>query len=315
MNAGTIKTLKSVIRLGTVTTFPPEVSVNPLLVEQLIVNFLNEDLGVVGDITSSALPSKRVEAVFIAKEECLLCGLPFARKVFSLYDPSVEFTPLLGEGELLKPGTVFARVEGPVSSILTCERTALNLLQRLSGIATNTRRFVEALKDSRVKLLDTRKTTPGLRLFEKYATRVGGALNHRFGLYDAVMVKDNHIAACGGVEEAVRRVCAVKPATAKVEVEVQNWNELRQLLPVLDLVDIVMLDNWPLEEVPEAVELLRKRSSVKIELSGGITLDTLKRVAALPVDYVSTSKLITAATWVDLSVEVCGDGTAYDERS
>jgi len=278
---------------------------NDLYLRKLILSFLEEDLGFVGDLTSSLLPDKEAEAELIAGEDFLLCGIPVFERVFTVFDGSVSFDWYRREGTFVKKDDVIGKVSGSVKTLLTCERTALNLLQKLSGIATQTRRYVEVLEGSEVKLLDTRKTTPGLRLLEKYATRVGGALNHRLGLYDAVMVKDNHIKAFGGVQEAVRKVVRSIPITTKVEVEVENEEQLTELLEVIDLVDIVMLDNWKLEEVEEAVKRLKgEKPSVKVELSGGITLEKLKLVRELPVDYVSTSKIITGAKWVDISMEV-----------
>ncbi|RUM45419.1 MAG: carboxylating nicotinate-nucleotide diphosphorylase [Desulfurobacterium sp.] len=278
---------------------------NDLYLRKLILSFLEEDLGFVGDLTSSLLPDREAEAELIAGEDFLLCGIPVFERVFTVLDGNVSFDWYRGEGTFVKKGDVIGKVSGSVKTLLTCERTALNLLQKLSGIATQTRRYVEVLEGSEVKLLDTRKTTPGLRLLEKYATRVGGALNHRLGLYDAVMVKDNHIKAFGGVQEAVRKVVRSIPITTKVEVEVENEEQLTELLEVIDLVDIVMLDNWKLEEVEEAVKRLKgTKPSVKVELSGGITLEKLRLIRELPVDYVSTSKIITGAKWVDISMEV-----------
>jgi nicotinate-nucleotide pyrophosphorylase (carboxylating) len=278
---------------------------NDLYLRKLILSFLEEDVGIIGDLTSFSLPDREAEAELIAGEDFVLCGAPIFEKVFTTFDGNVSFSWYREEGTFIKKGDVIGKVTGNVKTLLTCERTALNILQRLSGIATETRRYVEVLKGSGIKLLDTRKTTPGLRLLEKYATKVGGALNHRFGLYDAVMVKDNHIKAFGGVQEAVRKVVQNIPVTTKVEVEVENEEQLTGLLEVIDLVDIVMLDNWELEEVEETVKKLKRaKPSVKVELSGGITLEKLKIIRELPVDYVSTSKIITAAKWIDISMEV-----------
>ena len=278
---------------------------NPLYLKNLIVNFLNEDLGATGDLTSSALPKTEGRAVLIAKEEGILCGVEPFNLVFKTVDGKTEIVWLKDEGEEFKPGDVLCRVEGELPSILTAERTALNLIQRLSGIATTTRAFVKELEGSQVKLLDTRKTTPGLRVLEKHATRVGGALNHRMGLYDAVMVKDNHIKAFGGVKRAVETVSRNIPITTKIEVEVENWNQLEEVLEVIEAVDIVMLDNWPVQEIREGAERLKSaKPSVKVEVSGGITLKKLKELRELPIDYVSTSKIITNAKWIDLSLEV-----------
>lgn len=278
---------------------------NPLYLEKLIVNFLNEDLGIAGDITSRALPKVKGKAKLITREKGVLCGVEPFTLTFKTVNSEIKVNWLKREGEEFGENEVVCLIEGELPSILTAERTALNLIQRLSGIATTTRRFVEELKGSHVKLLDTRKTTPGLRMLEKHATKVGGALNHRLGLYDAVMVKDNHIRAFGGVKSAVVSVSKEVPVTTKIEVEVENWEQLERALEVIDLIDIVMLDNWPLEEVKEAaLTLKRAKSSVKVELSGGITLEKLKNIRELPVDFVSTSKIVTAASWIDFSLEV-----------
>lgn len=278
---------------------------NLLAVEKLILSFLEEDLGSFGDLSALPLTDKVVEGEVIVKEEALVCGLPFFEKTFKLLDPQVEFSWNVKEGEKVSERTVIGFLKGNATAILSAERTALNLLQRLSGIATTTREFVKILKGSPVKLLDTRKTTPGLRVFEKYATKIGGALNHRFGLYDGAMIKDNHIKVYGSVLKAVLSLKDLLPVTAKLEVEVETWEQLEEVLSVLDFVDIVMLDNWNLEEVERAVELLKsQKKSIKIEVSGGITKEDLEKIKYLPVDFVSTSKIITAAKWIDVSLEV-----------
>ena len=305
MKTGTRKTLKTVIRLGILATPPPEVVMNPLYLKSLIVNFLNEDLGAAGDITTGALPPIKGRAVTVAKERGVLCGKEVFNAVFKTINPSINLDWKVEDGDEFKEGDILCTVEGDLTSILTGERTALNLIQRLSGIATTTRQYVKELEGSSVRLLDTRKTTPGLRILEKYATRVGGALNHRLGLYDAVMIKDNHIKAFGGVKRAVKSVVERVPVTTKIEVEVENWNQLEEVIEVVDLVDIVMLDNWPLEEIKEgSQELKRVKPDLKVEVSGGVTLEKLKLLKFLPIDYVSTSKIITAAKWLDLSMEV-----------
>ncbi len=274
-------------------------------IRDLILRFLNEDLSSIGDLSTASLPPREGKAEVIAKEDFILCGIPFFEMVFKLYDPSVTFSWRKEEGEEVKKGEIIGKVSGNLKTILICERTALNLLQRLSGIATETRKYAERLRETGITLLDTRKTTPGLRALEKYATRIGGARNHRFGLFDAAMVKDNHIRAYGGVAEAVKAVYNTIPATASIEVEVENWDQLEKLLQVIEMVDIVMLDNWKFEEVNAAVELLKSRKpGIKIELSGGITLESLEKVKGLKVDFISTSKIITGATWVDVSMEV-----------
>lgn len=278
---------------------------NPLVIDQLILNFLNEDLGLRGDLSSLGLSGKKGKAVLIAKEKGILCGKPFFEKVFRFLDKETSFNWKAKDGDKVEKGQIVCEIVGDLSSILSAERTALNLIQKLSGIATETRKYVEVLKESKIRLLDTRKTTPGMRIFEKYATRVGGALNHRFGLYDAVMIKDNHIKAYGSIKEAVISVAKSIPVTAKIEVEVENWEQLEEIINVIELVDIVMLDNWKLEEIGKgARELKRVKENVKVEVSGGITLENLNFLKKEPIDFISTSRIITRASWLDFSLEV-----------
>ncbi len=278
---------------------------NPLTVDQLILNFLNEDLGTNGDLSTQNLFGKRGRAVLIAKEGGVLCGKPFFERTFTLLNEKVTFKWNVSEGERVEKGQVLCEISGDLGAILSAERTALNLIQKLSGIATETRKYAEALKGSSIKLLDTRKTTPGMRVFEKYATRIGGATNHRFGLYDAVMIKDNHIKAYGSIKRALTEILKTVPATAKVEVEVENWEQLEETIEVIDLIDIVMLDNWKREEIGKGARKLKKaKQSVKVEVSGGVTLESLRYLKNEPIDYVSTSRIITQAKWLDFSLEV-----------
>jgi len=279
--------------------------VNPLTVDQLILNFLNEDLGTNGDLSTQNLFGKRGRAVLIAKERGVLCGKPFFERTFTLLNEKVTFKWNASEGERVEKGRVLCEISGDLGTILSAERTALNLIQKLSGIATETRKYVEALKGSGIKLLDTRKTTPGMRIFEKYATRIGGATNHRFGLYDAVMIKDNHIKAYGSIKRTLTEILKTVPATAKVEVEVENWEQLEETIEVIDLIDIVMLDNWKREEIGKGARKLKKaKQSVKVEVSGGVTLEILRYLKNEPIDYISTSRIITQAKWLDFSLEV-----------
>ena len=278
---------------------------NPLTVDQLILNFLNEDLGTNGDLSTQNLFGKRGRAVLIAKEGGVLCGKPFFERTFTLLNEKVTFKWNVSEGERVEKGQVLCEISGDLGAILSAERTALNLIQKLSGIATETRKYAEALKGSSIKLLDTRKTTPGMRVLEKYATRIGGATNHRFGLYDAVMIKDNHIKAYGSIKRALTEILKTVPATAKVEVEVENWEQLEETIEVIDLIDIVMLDNWKREEIGKGARKLKKaKQSVKVEVSGGVTLESLRYLKNEPIDYVSTSRIITQAKWLDFSLEV-----------
>ncbi|OMH40831.1 carboxylating nicotinate-nucleotide diphosphorylase [Desulfurobacterium indicum] len=276
-----------------------------IAIEDYILSFLKEDIGFTGDITSSSLPGKRIKAYIEAKENFILAGSPFFQKTFEMLDKSFEFIWKKNEGNRVAKGEIIAYIEGNEKALLTGERTALNLIQHLSGIATNTRKYVEILNGTNIKLLDTRKTTPGLRYFEKYATKVGGAYNHRMGLYDAVMIKDNHIKAFGSVETAVLEISKNIPVTMSIEVEIENWQQLEEAIKVKELINIIMLDNWSLQEIDRAVKFIRKNfNHVEIEISGGITLETLKMLRNKDIDYVSTSKLITRAKWVDISMEV-----------
>ena len=276
---------------------------NPLLVDELLKNYLNEDIGRADLSAEGVFRGEKVKAVIKAKEDGILAGLPFAVRVFKLLDGSLKFSSPLREGMGFKKGDILLEVEGNAKTILMGERVALNILQRLSGIATKTRKMVEKIRDLPVRLLDTRKTTPGFRLFEKYAVKVGGGENHRFALYDMVMIKDNHIKVAGGVEEAVRRVRELIPPVYKVEVEVSNFGEL---LKVLNLpVDIVMLDNFSVEDAKEAVKIIREAGKpIEIEISGGITEENIRDYALTGADYISSGSVIHSARWLDLSMKV-----------
>ena len=278
---------------------------NKIYLEKAILSFLEEDLALSGDLTTASIEDRKSEAEVIAKEDFILCGIPFFETVFRLYDNNTTFEWKKREGEEISGGEVIGKVYGNIKTLLTCERTALNILQRLSGIATETRKYINLLKGSKVKLLDTRKTTPGLRYFEKYATKIGGAYNHRMGLYDAVMIKDNHIKAFGGVISAVKSVASSIPVTTKIEVEVENEKQLEEVIQVIELVDIVMLDNWDIDKVENAaLKLKSAKSSIKVEVSGNITIEKIRELKDKPIDFISTSKVITGARWIDISMEV-----------
>ena len=278
---------------------------NKIYLEKAILSFLEEDLALSGDLTTASIEDRKSVAEVIAKENFILCGIPFFETVFRLYDNNTTFEWKKKEGEEISGGEVIGKVYGNIKTLLTCERTALNILQRLSGIATETRKYINLLKGSKVKLLDTRKTTPGLRYFEKYATRIGGAYNHRMGLYDAAMIKDNHIKAFGGVIPAVKSVASSIPVTTKIEVEVENEKQLEEVIQVIELVDIVMLDNWDINKVENAaLKLKSAKSSIKVEVSGNITIEKIRELKEKPIDFISTSKVITGARWIDISMEV-----------
>jgi nicotinate-nucleotide pyrophosphorylase (carboxylating) len=229
-----------------------------------------------------------------------VAGLVLLERIFYFIDPKVEVRLLTTDGAQVTQGTVVAEAVGPVRALLLTERTALNFLQRLSGNATLTRKYVEAVKDFPCKVLDTRKTTPGLRTLEKYAVRMGGAMNHRIGLYDAALVKDNHIEATGSIGEAVKAVRRHAPFMAKVEVEASN---LKQVQEAVDAgADVIMLDNMSLAEMAEAVKLVNRRAW--IEASGGITLENIRQVAATGVDFISSGALTHSAPVVDFNMKI-----------
>lgn len=263
---------------------------------------LDEDLRSGGDITSRALipPGLRGRGVIVMREEGVVAGLPLASMSFRLLDPKVRFQSLVSDGDRPRPPAEIAVVEGEVSTILEGERTALNFLQRLSGIATLTSRFVAAAAPHGVEILDTRKTTPGLRALEKYAVRAGGGKNHRFGLYDGVIIKDNHITAVGSVGEAVRRAREALGGGVSIEVEVQKLEDLEEA--VRAGADVIMLDNLEVEEVKEAVRSARGR--VKLEVSGGIDLENVSAYAATGVDFISVGALTHSARALDIALEL-----------
>ena len=269
--------------------------------EEALRAWLREDLGQ-GDLTSLLVVPEDLEgeAVILAKEGGVLAGLWVAERVFALADPRTAFTHLVAEGARVAEGTEVARVRGPLRGILAGERLALNLLQRLSGIATLTRAYVEALAGTKAQILDTRKTTPGLRALEKYAVRVGGGRNHRYGLFDGILLKENHVRAAGGVGEAVRRAKARAPHYLKVEVEVRSLEELEEALEAG--ADLILLDNFPLEALREAVRRVGGR--VPLEASGNMTLERAKAAAEAGVDYVSVGALTHSAKALDLSLLV-----------
>ncbi|MER3434377.1 MAG: nicotinate-nucleotide diphosphorylase (carboxylating) [Leptolyngbya sp. ERB_1_1] len=274
-----------------------------LLLDRFLQDWLLEDIGR-GDRTTQALisPGTR-QAVWIAKEAGVIAGLTIAARVFYLLNPSTVFTPLVEEGEAVQKGQTIAEIQGAFDALLTGERVALNLAMRLSGIATMTRRYVEKIDDLPAQLVDTRKTTPGLRLLEKYATQVGGAINHRMGLDDAVMIKDNHIVAAGGIGQAIAQVRAQIPYPLTIEVETENLDMVSEAIG--QGADIIMLDNMPLELMSQAVQMIRRANQrIKIEASGNVTLETLRAVAQTGVDFISSSAPITRSTWLDLSMKI-----------
>ncbi len=278
-------------------------------VDELIRLALAEDLGELGDTTTLAVIPAGLGATaeLIAKSPCVCAGLPVAERVFFNVDRSLESTALAEEGAACAPGTVMARVKGSARSLLTAERTALNFLQRLCGIATTARKYAEALAASDTRILDTRKTTPGFRNLEKYAVAVGGATNHRIGLYDRIMIKDNHrelagMEGPGGIARSVERARQMYPQL-KVQVEVDNLAELREA--VAAKADYILLDNMDDATMAEAVRINNR--AALLEASGGITLERLGAIGKLGVDFVSAGALTHSVKAADISMDIRKD--------
>lgn len=266
-----------------------------------IEEWLDEDIGF-GDITTtSTIPeTEQGRGILYAKEAGIVAGLPIAQLVFEVIDPTLTFAPRVEEGTAVSKGESIAEVSGSVQSILTGERLALNLLQRLSGIATRTHEFVQAIEGTKARVVDTRKTTPGLRLLEKYAVRIGGGHNHRYALYDAVMIKDNHIKGAGGIKQAVEAARQAIPHTMKIEVETESMTQVEEAL--LAGADIIMLDNMSLELMKEAVQFIAGRAIV--EASGGVNLDTIRAIAETGVDVISVGALTHSIRALDISLDL-----------
>ncbi len=269
--------------------------------KELIATALAEDLGS-GDITSEAtIPRESVSlAVMLAKQDMVLAGLDFSREVFHHLDPDIQFTSLVKDGDRIGAGTEIAKLSGNTRALLAGERVALNLLQHLSGIATITAKYVEQVKGLKVQVLDTRKTLPGLRLFEKYAVRMGGGSNHRMGLYDGVLIKDNHIKAAGGITKAVESVRQSGQNILKIEVETKTLDEVREALAAK--ADIIMLDNMRSDLMRAAVQLIGGRAFV--EASGNVTLETIRSIAETGVDSISSGSLTHSAPAADISMKI-----------
>ncbi|MDR3554421.1 MAG: carboxylating nicotinate-nucleotide diphosphorylase [Syntrophobacteraceae bacterium] len=269
--------------------------------DKLLQLALAEDIGS-GDVTTlSTIPADlKGSAVVFGREPFVLSGSKPFRRIFELLDPEIRVESLFPDGRQIAPDIPVFRMEGRIATLLSGERTALNFVQRLSGIATMTRKMVEAMGDARSQLLDTRKTTPLWRSLEKEAVRHGGGKNHRFGLSDGVLIKDNHVAAAGGVARAVRRARQCAPHTLRVEVEVETIEELREALAAG--ADIVLLDNFSLDKLKEAVSLAGGR--VLLEASGGVSLETVAAIAKTGVDFVSCGAITHSARAIDLSMEI-----------
>lgn len=272
---------------------------NPL-VTQIIDIALNEDVGT-GDITTeTTIPAdKKAFGRFIAKENMVICGLDVAELVFHKVDETIEFSANCKDGDCIEKGFVIAEVSGNARNVLTGERTALNLMQRMTGVATRTNEAVKCVEGTKAKITDTRKTTPGLRVLEKYAVRVGGGSNHRFNLADGILIKDNHIAVSGGIVNAVKNARAAAPHTIKIEVEVENKEQLMQALEAG--ADIIMLDNMSNEEMTECVKIVDGRAMV--EASGNMGDKDLSAVAKTGVDIISIGALTHSVKAADISLK------------
>lgn len=283
----------------------PRASLDAAAVDAAVRRFLVEDVGT-GDVTTArVVPAPaRARAGVVARERCVIAGLPVATAVFRVMDNGIGVRACADEGLLAEAGTTLLELEGSAAAILTAERVALNLIQRLSGIATITRQYADAIAGTGVSVSDTRKTTPGLRLFEKYAVHVGGGRNHRMGLYDAILVKDNHVAIAGGVENALAAVRRASGPAMPVQIEVDTLDQLGKVLTLG--VEAVLLDNMPPPIVTEAVRRTRahpRGRDVWIEASGGITLETIRAYAEAGVDTVSVGALTHSAPSVDIALD------------
>lgn len=271
------------------------------IVDEIVQRALIEDIGT-GDITTLLTVPEGVEAKgeFVVTQPGVLAGMPVVERVFHQINPRVRLQCMVQEGQHFETGAVLAEVYGEARALLTGERVALNFLQRLSGIATFTACFVEAVRDLPVRICDTRKTTPGLRYLERYAVRAGGGYNHRFGLFDAVLIKDNHIAVCGSVVRAVQRVRGILPHTMKIEVECATLEQVQEALEAG--VDIILLDNMTVDGLREAVRMAKGRAF--LEASGGVRLDTVRQIAETGVDAISIGALTHSAPAIDIKMEL-----------
>ena len=276
------------------------------LIDQLIALSFAEDIGDGDHTTLSCIPADAMgKQRLIIKEEGIIAGVEMAREIFHRFDPTMKMEVYINDGAHVKPGDVAFVVEGKVQSLLQTERLMLNVMQRMSGIATITNEYVKLLEGTKCRVLDTRKTTPGMRIMEKDAVRIGGGCNHRIGLFDMILLKDNHVDFAGGIPQAVSRAqayCKEKGTNLKIEVEVRNFDELNQVL-ALEGVDRVMLDNFSVENTRKAVEIVDGR--IEIESSGGITFDTIRSYAECGVDYVSVGALTHSVKSLDMSFKAC----------
>ena len=275
------------------------------LIDDLLTLAFAEDVGDGDHTTLSTIPAdEQGRQRLIRQEEGILAGVDIARKVFEKFDPALKMTVYINDGAHVKPGDIAFEVEGSVRSLLQTERVMLNIMQRMSGIATTTARYQERLAGLKAKVLDTRKTTPGMRMLEKEAVKIGGGCNHRIGLFDMILIKDNHVDFAGGIQQAVdaaKKYCRETGRDLKIELEVRNTDEINQALAAG--VDRIMLDNFTPERTREAVELIAGRT--EIESSGGITIDTLRQYGEAGVDFISVGALTHSVKGLDMSFKAC----------
>jgi len=274
---------------------------NSFKIIELIKIALDEDIGT-GDITSQATlsPGQKAEAKLIAKQDLIVCGQWVFEKTFQLLDPTISVDFKVDEGDFVQEGKVIANIEGPLAPLLSAERTALNFMQRMSGIATLTHTFVQLIKHTNTNILDTRKTLPAFRILDKHAVKTGGGVNHRMGLFDMAMIKDNHIAGAGSITKAVAGMHDRYGDKYKIEVEVKNLTELKEALNLS--IDRIMLDNMSIEEMTEAVKITAGK--IKLEASGTVSLETVKAIAETGVDHISIGALTHSIKAADLSLLV-----------
>jgi nicotinate-nucleotide pyrophosphorylase (carboxylating) len=270
--------------------------------DKLISLWFAEDIGDGDHTTLSCIPANAMgKSQLIVKDDGVIAGVEIARKIFQAFDPKLEMTVFIGDGAEVKKGDIAFMVEGRVQSLLQTERLMLNIMQRMSGVATRTRQYVKVLEGTKTRVLDTRKTTPGLRLLEKEAVKIGGGVNHRIGLYDMILLKDNHVDFAGGIDKAILRAkeyCKAKGKDLKIEIEVRNFDELSQVLAIGG-VDRIMLDNFTTENTRKAVKLINGK--YETESSGGITFESLREYAECGVDYISVGALTHSVKSLDLS--------------
>lgn len=278
---------------------------NWIVLDESLTRWLKEDVGRSDQATQGLgeLAASEGRAYWIAKEAGVIAGLPIAGRVFYLLDSRTNFRVLVEEGAWVNKGTRLVEISCQLSTLLTGERVALNLAMRLSGIATMTRKFADEIADLPAQLVDTRKTTPGLRILEKHAAFVGGAQNHRMGLDDGAMIKDNHIAAAGGIGVAINQVRSRIPYPVTIEVETESLGQVEEA--IAHKADVIMLDNMPTEMMKEGVSLIRAtKQGIKIEASGNVSLETIRAIAETGVDYISSSAPMTRSPWLDISMRI-----------